>query len=296
MASPTVPVSPTVAASSSRFLEIPGELRNYIYEYALTTEHGIDCIFERQPNKKLINPVMYISKTQEAQVRVNRLKLVCRQLHTEVKGLEIVHNPIRFLGSTPNVAGALKGFLRFTKECSTVWLKRLSKVVLIEQIHPATTNSQRRPQIWIADNISTVTTALSVFSAQPQMKVHLKVLYFSFHYLHSPLHFMKDGILLTRAFRGNDESDIAPVPHVITPQIITRAADRMLGKQKSKVAKHHKVLNIHYFPMDDDIDLEDFRQASMDSIREEGLEEEFEEAGYVDEWICLAEKWIKKGI
>ena len=80
-------------AKSSRLLQLPGELRNKIYEYALTEERGLvayansPCVlrtFRRGPDRES-----------------NQLKYVCHQLYAETRDLALRYNRLTFCGPGP---------------------------------------------------------------------------------------------------------------------------------------------------------------------------------------------------
>ncbi|KAI4955610.1 hypothetical protein J4E91_001471 [Alternaria rosae] len=107
---------------SSLFLELPGEIRNFIYEYALTADHhqlfcrdSIDFDSIPKAMKEEVNSLDDIWKatpqecvdayyehesaqgvklcsTAEATSEFNHLKYVCKQLYKETKHLSLLHN------------------------------------------------------------------------------------------------------------------------------------------------------------------------------------------------------------
>lgn len=80
----------TQMVQSSRLLQLPGELRNKIYEYAFTEEHGLiaysgslGCLrtFGRGPARES-----------------HQLKYLCHWLYTETRDLALRYNKLTFCG------------------------------------------------------------------------------------------------------------------------------------------------------------------------------------------------------
>ena len=94
-------------------LQLPGELRNRIYQYVLT-----------EPNK-------IIPLTGDTS---NQLRLVCRQLYDETNWLELsCNNPITFVCDDALQRGPAEQFLAFTKTVAPKALSWLKTIVLISR-------------------------------------------------------------------------------------------------------------------------------------------------------------------
>jgi hypothetical protein len=75
--------------SSSRLLDLPRELRDMIYEYALTEDQGL-LLVERDDTQKSFKGCRPTDPSTES----NCLKYVCRQLYYETKGLGLGLNDL----------------------------------------------------------------------------------------------------------------------------------------------------------------------------------------------------------
>jgi hypothetical protein len=74
-------------------LELPAELRNRIYEYALTDVSSIGLRFRAYLiiNDAICKPALLDANGEQ----FNALKYVCRQLRAETDGLDLAYNVVR---------------------------------------------------------------------------------------------------------------------------------------------------------------------------------------------------------
>jgi hypothetical protein len=149
--------------SYSRLLSLPGELRNLICQYALTSSHGLYMnpggygqpprIFEEDPeriisieenhsewdsdwsedldytlNKKkdvieILKPGQDLSSST-----FNQIKYTCHQLYQETAGIEVMFNNIRFLKSVTHAYSAetFFDFMRGCKPDKAAWFTNIS--------------------------------------------------------------------------------------------------------------------------------------------------------------------------
>lgn len=107
------------------FLQIPAELRNLIYEYSLTEEHGVQCTIDKDPTipPKLLR--LGQSKNGDLEPEANQLKYVCRKLYHETKGLTLQYNELTFRGT--------EDFERFLQVCAPTWKTCLRNINIIEK-------------------------------------------------------------------------------------------------------------------------------------------------------------------
>jgi hypothetical protein len=82
-----------VPLSDPPFFRLPGELRNRVYEYALTTDKTLRFIGENSGEKpKLLEP-----DSRHTNGEYNQLKYTCRKLYQETAGLEAKFNKIEIV-------------------------------------------------------------------------------------------------------------------------------------------------------------------------------------------------------
>ncbi|PSN61507.1 hypothetical protein BS50DRAFT_680913 [Corynespora cassiicola Philippines] len=100
-------------AQPFRFLDLPGEIRNRIYEYALASDSGqldyritlhlrfqdYNRLKETAVAKKenlIMRKRSIIPAPMHGKIEFNRLEYVCKQLHKETAGIELKYNEVVF--------------------------------------------------------------------------------------------------------------------------------------------------------------------------------------------------------
>lgn len=122
-AQPTIPERSTASGSRCLFLDLPAELRAMIYEYALTEKDGLI----------MDSSYRYSAHTASQKCDANQLKLVCKQLHAETRGLGLLYNSLTIQDSIHRVwFGNFRRFADHT--CSPKIMSRLTEVILHDQI------------------------------------------------------------------------------------------------------------------------------------------------------------------
>ncbi|KAF2712580.1 hypothetical protein K504DRAFT_499664 [Pleomassaria siparia CBS 279.74] len=108
------------------FFTLPRELRDIIYQYALSLEHGLTNAADGSSET-----VQLIAYAPPEYIFANPLKYVCRQLHKETRGVALAWNDlvIRFTNSM----SACDVFGTFLNTCSPTRRKCLKKVVIVEK-------------------------------------------------------------------------------------------------------------------------------------------------------------------
>ncbi|KAF2122102.1 hypothetical protein BDV96DRAFT_562919 [Lophiotrema nucula] len=139
---------------------LPSEIRNLIYEFALTYKETLVCrdkqtsarqaqlrqaTGERGRVQRNNFPVsakahkegqdslrLYLSATDD--IEANQIQYICRQLRGETKGLKLKYNVTAFLHTHVRDGSAfhpLRQFRLFSTICSTQWFCCISKIVLL---------------------------------------------------------------------------------------------------------------------------------------------------------------------
>lgn len=126
------------------FFTLARELRNIIYEYALTEEWGL-ASHKREPYSKFVTARGPPSGAGEDEtfknwgddrlaessaMESNQLEYVCRQLHQETSGLGLKFNALTFY-STEKIC-ALRHFDSFIQECSTTQQRHITKITVVQ--------------------------------------------------------------------------------------------------------------------------------------------------------------------
>ncbi|KAF2872790.1 hypothetical protein BDV95DRAFT_606362 [Massariosphaeria phaeospora] len=119
----------------SPFLQLPGDIRNSIYEFAFYCPDGLFCTEKKEPDgsRKLVI-------TGSDHEEFNTLKFVCRQLYWETAGLELKSNQICFRPSQSSEHNANRTsptlciplFFHFVETCTPSRLAWLTNVTIKE--------------------------------------------------------------------------------------------------------------------------------------------------------------------
>jgi hypothetical protein len=120
-----------LAVSPQRLLSLPGELRNQIYEYALTDENDLQCLVPVASSS-----LRLVSLSKSIFPDFNELQYVCKQLYKETSGLELQYNTVVFYGDFPDERGPGAMFLDFVSGCSSAKLALLRHVKLTTNMTP----------------------------------------------------------------------------------------------------------------------------------------------------------------
>lgn len=109
----------------SLLLQLPRELKDMIYEYALTNDHGL----VEEASSAAINTrtrFRILDSHSRQSTHPNPLKEVCRETYYATRGLAIKFNDLTWRGNTPSAA--VLHFERFLQQCAPFrkdWIKRI---------------------------------------------------------------------------------------------------------------------------------------------------------------------------
>ncbi|KAI8939821.1 hypothetical protein NX059_003559 [Plenodomus lindquistii] len=150
-------------ATSCRLLDLPAELRNLIYEYALTSNNGKLFVRDPEPLQDIPEDMrvdyeeeldtyykapyshgIKLCITTELDSEMNQLKYVCKQLHQETKRLTIGLNEIVFLEDDQCPVEPAEQFVRFIRQCSQPYLSKAKTVILKSESPEGSLNPDRQ--------------------------------------------------------------------------------------------------------------------------------------------------------
>lgn len=115
------------ASGSHRFLELPKELRDMIYEFALTFPDGLFY----QTDKKIF------STSQKSKKHFNRLKLVCRQFYEETRNMGLKNNELIFPFTPRSPLRASQLCIQFLDALPQKRLQSIRRITVMERPQPA---------------------------------------------------------------------------------------------------------------------------------------------------------------
>jgi hypothetical protein len=110
---------------------LPRELRDIIYEYALTEDGGL--VADVKPKASNALPEFRPRRLDNLKDHraSNQLRLVCRQLYLETTGLGIRYNDITFVDTWyESRIFAYVNFTRFVESCSRKQIDKLRKIII----------------------------------------------------------------------------------------------------------------------------------------------------------------------
>lgn len=189
----TIPDNPTLGKMPT-LLCLPGELRNRIYKYVLTTPNAnalrIDMQWTKASKRK---PKLY--EVVEPYEEFNRMKYVCHQLYQETAGLEAKFNTIIFRNNF-----STEQFLEFRDTCSSERCAWLSSVVLKGRMERA----RGLYQSYLPWSPKVLCRLLDICRQFPHLHIRLVVspAFRDFNSMNAPSEFITRGTILNLALRG----------------------------------------------------------------------------------------------
>ncbi|KAF2023915.1 hypothetical protein EK21DRAFT_118288 [Setomelanomma holmii] len=175
------------ATDTSPLLQLPGELRNRIYQLVLTEPYKV---------------FPWKGKS------TNHLRLVCRQLHAEANWLELLcNNPVTFICEDLEQPGPAQQFIAFAEVVPKPCLQAQVPQEIFDLLND---NAQQLP--FISETLNTLVELSEVYRSLPQMEVRYTLPGFSLDTENSTavVYFMLKGIYYSYALRGSFEQELWP--------------------------------------------------------------------------------------
>ena len=174
--------------STNRLLDLPRELRDMIYEYALTEDQGL-LLVERDDTQKSFRGCRPTDPSTES----NCLKYVCRQLYYETKGLGLGLNDLT-IRCRHEFREQIEDFITFLATCSVGQQQCIRKVTLCTSYVLFTGIENNNSELPF-DNL------LQMSVSHPHITFHLYLAYLTES--SSGDMFIDDATFLTYAKHGN---------------------------------------------------------------------------------------------
>jgi hypothetical protein len=200
--------------STFDLLNLPAEVRNLIYEYALTAPEGLRIQWQVGIARRRKKPVTVVDSAEEKdRVPINNLQYTNRQLHKETAGLEIQYNRITFTAHPSHkIKGPAEGLMRFHGSMTTrhrLWLRH----VVLEPFGLSSSGKEQsqeerdalhEPFSWLRQHWKMLFKVVSFAHSQaPNMRIDLHIPGFSLPKAGEKL-FSQHAIILSRLFRATD--------------------------------------------------------------------------------------------
>lgn len=115
---------------------LPRELRDIVYDYALTEDNGL-ILKKRDLAPSDLSPPSFVALRHDYfRKEANQLKYVCRQLYHETKGRELRLNKVTAAYSRwPGRESQVENFELFLQTCSPFYRCKLLRVVLWQKVN-----------------------------------------------------------------------------------------------------------------------------------------------------------------
>lgn len=285
------------AHDRSRYLDMPAEVRNRIFMFALSVSGDMKVRWQAGPSRRALKPVMFVDSVVEDEVvAVNQLQYACKQLRRETAGLEIKFNRIR-LGRHPRSRGAIcDSLFIFTKNCSDA--RRLwHKHILLDPLQDAKRNKPELddPLIWIQHHLRPIFELQGLCNTFPHLRVTLHVPGFSIQHTNKkiaiPRLMILHGLSLIWIFKKPSFDHLDPSENVRA--IIERRAQDVIGVNLDQLmSRSLKSPNILFFPQDSLLDEESFR-TSFDRWQNRNPLQSVGDGGTC---LALAREWSVGGV
>jgi hypothetical protein len=294
--------------SAFPLLRLPGEIRNLIYEYALTNEYG--AYYRKEPGVK---PKLYPAR--RACYELNRLKYVCRQLYIETAGIELKFNTILFSCFLPAVKNmteiaAADQFLTFVCpdpplcnwSISSGWTNTLRKVIISTKdalpLGPGNTPSEK------ADNkVGSATRRLIKFcDTHPSASVYFEHPIFTS--TRGILNFLLIGAFLHAACRNKTLGEICTrlfIPMVMSGARLLHGEVTVLQIREYYLKDTSMPDNLKLMPMAASIrgfDENRFRKKFDGDLQviPGSMRQQFEDMGGFKHWVDTVREWYVNGV
>ncbi|KAF2823018.1 hypothetical protein CC86DRAFT_75168 [Ophiobolus disseminans] len=195
-------------AEASQLRVLPAELRNRIFEYALTAPEDLRYCM---PVEGASKPTFRVSATETDEAVTshpfNQLKFVSRQFYAETAGIEIRLNTISFAlqnGSAMSPAEHLTEFLQSMSPKARSWLRK----VIVRDDNP---QYRHHSTIVLQDTAETISKLAEICERLPSVTLYYVLSKWTFSEevtTSEMLSFLRNGIMCASALKGQELTDM----------------------------------------------------------------------------------------
>jgi len=298
------PSSPP-ADGACLFLQMPGELRNKIYDYVLHEPGGLHCRYWRNDAKHCFKMfASFEASVSDGGVEVNQLKYASRQLYRETAGLGLGANDlITFTDSSYAGKHAMLQFTEFLISISQVQKDRLLHVELTEtptqrkksekrakRLHDEET---RHPDVATSHKSKSLDPIEKFCFAHPNATICVPT------YRSDPsreecyVRKFMSGAIFRMVWRGGDSSGLAWAPQL--EAFVRRRLEITRTQWGSTVEEEPCPENLRFRLPDCGFDEEEFREDWRGEAHFYGVEEREVEA-WVERLVVIYRRWMEGGM
>ncbi|KAH4068847.1 hypothetical protein HBH98_077440 [Parastagonospora nodorum] len=276
-------------------LALPAEIRNLIYEFALTRDE-VRVHWVTGTTRLRLKPELRVSSNPKASI--NQLKFVSRQLYQETAGTELKYNRVVFDDSSPSAS--TKRFFRFVTSCSAPKLQWLRQVVIEEKSN----KEDESTMDWVRDNVHSILTLLDFCSKNPQITVLYRIPRFQIfcsipehNECYHGLQFLHTGIFLALAFHGKDYLSLVPGYKSSNAQVYDQLLSQTLASSRAAfIGFHGRADNLCLMPRWDIWEENEFMGQTLQNWSHVAHTPSLLPPGGCDKWLQFAKSWMEKGV
>ncbi|KAF2450274.1 hypothetical protein P171DRAFT_479376 [Karstenula rhodostoma CBS 690.94] len=253
----TVP-PPVTVSQATPFLRLPPELRNRIYEYALTSEVELEMV-------KSVQNHQFTATTLASASRINFNRLASYMEY-------ILDNVVRFSNSRGAMQSSVRQFIRFYDKANntkTHW----NCTFIFDGIY-GVSKVKFDTSMWLMSHSDTFVKMLVAAERSPNMKIHFYLPGFGYFGKSkiAPKKLVEGGLLLKRAIRGLTEYHFSPPGFGVGDEgkhsrLFDRRAQLHGGLHELEIKQRGRnTLNLRVFPAEKVFKVDDFRHRAKDGF------------------------------
>jgi len=276
----------------SSLLALPGEIRNKIYQFVLTSP---DALRYRESSKRIQKPIFYSLGSQRAehgdeneQSEFNELKYVNKQLYNETAALELKYNVLRFNGHPSDKLPAIANLTNFLGSIATTRKAWLRTIMLDDCIPPP---SHGGTESFYSKPIASA-TAIASLSHACRQNPHIRVRYVLSYWANNSLRkrksaFLLQGLYLAEAIRQQHHCPLIFGAGTPTLNLFMRDIANETGRWRGDVpASAMQAPNLRFMPSEDTTwNWHDWHSYASSIIVQD-----------IYQVLALTEGWVRDGI
>ncbi|KAF2676613.1 hypothetical protein K458DRAFT_396774 [Lentithecium fluviatile CBS 122367] len=283
------------AHGTCHLFQLPGELRNRIYELALHVPGGLFCQYVKEDEKQCFK--MYASleaATSANGVEVNQMKYVSRQFHFETASLDLKANDaIIFTRTDPLGPHANAQFMQFLAACSDIQKSRLRRIELTETAE-LRDESRRKLVGAVVEGRYSGKKSKHYKGSRAFCTAYPKTIVYAPTYCDTTrgqtyVGKFISGAMFKMHYRNADYSKVIRIP-----TLLSRMREKV-EKKRERDGRFQELENFRYRMPDPTFVEEDFREewrkvAKLFQVPEEEIEE------YVKGLLGVFREWVERGL
>lgn len=159
----------------SLLLELPAELRNRIYAFALTEPQRLALCW--QPGVAGSPRIPILTACGSDAHPINQIKYVNRQTYQEIAGVELQYNKLTVVSQSYTVAGAIAGLLKSLRLCTPKKVLWMCHQILLKENFDCGdhTEEETNSTAWLRVHMQSVVGLLKTCALHSHLRVQLAI-------------------------------------------------------------------------------------------------------------------------